>query len=156
MHLDRVSVLIATCSFSEDIQTVDRDLPTAILSLATRSCTPNLRLLTDADVCTEIFKLIVQLLIFFSTCPSLAFTIPCYALIVFATQKVYVHASKQLRRRELNSKAAITTSFIEIVCCNSPMAHESSRADWISRPTASTPSEPLAGSQRPSSIISMS
>ncbi|KAH8899329.1 hypothetical protein GQ53DRAFT_709991 [Thozetella sp. PMI_491] len=82
--------------FGQDIQLVDRQLSTALGTLAAQTT-----------------KTIMQALFLFVVQPWLALSLPFCAGIVFVVQKVYLRTSRQLRVIELETKAAVYSSLLE-------------------------------------------
>jgi ATP-binding cassette subfamily C (CFTR/MRP) protein 1 len=105
--------------FSQDIQLIDKQLPSALQSVVTRknriSCSKIvLRILTPA----EIFKLFMQIILLFVAQKWLALSLPACMLVVYVVQKVYLRTSRQLRFLELEARAGVFSSFLESVCKN--------------------------------------
>jgi ATP-binding cassette subfamily C (CFTR/MRP) protein 1 len=84
--------------FSQDIQLIDRDLPSALAAL-----------------CTQIFKILMQCSLLLASQRLLVFTLPIYCLLIYIIQKVYLRTSRQLRYLELESRSAVYSSFVETV-----------------------------------------
>jgi ATP-binding cassette subfamily C (CFTR/MRP) protein 1 len=84
--------------FSQDIQLIDRDLPSALAAL-----------------CTQIFKIMMQCSLLLASQRLLAFTLPIYCFFIYIIQKVYLRTSRQLRYLELESRSAVYSSFLETV-----------------------------------------
>ncbi|KAI5249895.1 hypothetical protein E4T43_00647 [Aureobasidium subglaciale] len=84
--------------FSQDIEVIDRDLPSALAAL-----------------CTQIFKLLMQCSLLLASQKLLIFALPIYSLAVYVIQKVYLRTSRQLRYLELESRSAVYSSFLETV-----------------------------------------
>jgi ATP-binding cassette subfamily C (CFTR/MRP) protein 1 len=84
--------------FSQDIQLIDRDLPSALAAL-----------------CTQIFKILMQCSLLLASQKLLVFTLPIYCLLIYIIQKVYLHTSRQLRHLELESRSAVYSSFLETI-----------------------------------------
>jgi len=63
----------------------------------------------------EITKLLMQAALLFVAERLLAFSLPAVMLLVYLVQKVYLRTSRQLRFLELESKAAVFSSFLESV-----------------------------------------
>ena len=61
------------------------------------------------------FKLCTQAFILFTAQKILAFTLPASLLIVYILQTVYMRTSRQLQLLELESRAAVFSSFLESV-----------------------------------------
>jgi ATP-binding cassette subfamily C (CFTR/MRP) protein 1 len=84
--------------FSQDIQLIDRDLPSAMAAL-----------------CTQIFKILMQCSLLLASQRLLVFTLPIYCCLIYIIQKVYFRTSRQLRYLELESRSAVYSSFLETV-----------------------------------------
>jgi ATP-binding cassette subfamily C (CFTR/MRP) protein 1 len=84
--------------FSQDIQVIDRDLPSAMAAL-----------------CTQVFKILMQCSLLLASQRLLVFTLPIYCLLIYLIQKVYLRTSRQLRYLELESRSAVYSSFLETV-----------------------------------------
>ncbi|KAI1499120.1 putative ABC transporter [Biscogniauxia marginata] len=84
--------------FSQDIQLIDKQLPSALQT-----------------VVTQIFKLLMQIILLCMAQKWLAVSLPACALLVYAVQKVYLQTSRQLRFLELQSRAGVFSSFLETI-----------------------------------------
>ncbi|KAI8946261.1 putative ABC transporter [Xylaria longipes] len=84
--------------FSQDIQLIDKQLPLALQT-----------------VVTQIFKLLMQVILLYISQKWLIVSFPVCAFIVYAVQKIYLRSSRQLRFLELHSRAAVFSSFLESV-----------------------------------------
>ncbi|KAH8684429.1 putative ABC transporter [Tricladium varicosporioides] len=84
--------------FSQDIQLIDKQLPTAL-----------------SNIGSQTFKLLVQAALLFVAQKSLMLSLPACILLVYIIQKVYLRTSRQLRFLELESSAAVFSSFLESV-----------------------------------------
>lgn len=84
--------------FGQDIQLVDKQLAPAIASLN-----------------NQVFKLLNQAGVLLASQPLMALSLPYSAAVVYAVQKVYLRTSRQLRLLELESRAAVFSSFLETV-----------------------------------------
>jgi ATP-binding cassette subfamily C (CFTR/MRP) protein 1 len=84
--------------FSQDIQLIDRDLPSALAAL-----------------CTQIFKILMQCSLLLASQRLLVFTLPIYCFLIYIIQKLYLRTSRQLRYLELESRSAVYSSFLETV-----------------------------------------
>ncbi|KEQ92274.1 hypothetical protein AUEXF2481DRAFT_47927 [Aureobasidium subglaciale EXF-2481] len=84
--------------FSQDIEVIDRDLPSALAAL-----------------CTQIFKLLMQCSLLLASQKLLIFALPIYSIAVYVIQRVYLRTSRQLRYLELESRSAVYSSFLETV-----------------------------------------
>lgn len=84
--------------FGQDIQLVDKQLAPAVQSLN-----------------NQVFKLINQAWVLLASQPLMALSLPYSAAVVYAVQKVYLRTSRQLRLLELESRAAVFSSFLETV-----------------------------------------
>ncbi|WPH03197.1 Hypothetical protein R9X50_00607300 [Acrodontium crateriforme] len=84
--------------FGQDIQMVDRDIPDTLAGLG-----------------VQIFRMIMQAALLLSVQRQLALILPIYMAIVYVLQKFYLQTSRQLRLLELESRAAVYSSFLETV-----------------------------------------
>ncbi|KAK6609022.1 hypothetical protein H4I96_02953 [Botrytis cinerea] len=84
--------------FSQDIQLVDKQLPPALQTII-----------------TQIFKLLMQVILLFVAQKWLTVSLPACMLIVYVVQKVYLRTSRQLRFLELEARAGVFSSFLESV-----------------------------------------
>lgn len=84
--------------FGQDIQLVDKQLAPAVQSLN-----------------VQVFKLLNQACVLLASQPLMALSLPYSAAVVYAVQKVYLRTSRQLRLLELESRAAVFSSFLETV-----------------------------------------
>ncbi|KAH0342407.1 P-loop containing nucleoside triphosphate hydrolase protein, partial [Aureobasidium melanogenum] len=84
--------------FGQDIQVIDRDLPSALAAL-----------------CTQMFKLLMQCSLLLASQRLLLFALPIYCFLVYIIQKVYLRAASQLRYLDLESRSAVYSSFLETV-----------------------------------------
>ncbi|KAL2127939.1 hypothetical protein VTI74DRAFT_9944 [Chaetomium olivicolor] len=84
--------------FTQDMQLVDKQLPSALANLG-----------------NQIFKLLMQVILLCITQKWLALSLPACAGLVYVVQKVYLRTSQQLRFLELESRAAVLSSFLESV-----------------------------------------
>ncbi|KAI1270368.1 putative ABC transporter [Xylariaceae sp. FL1019] len=84
--------------FSQDMQTFDKQLPSALQTLVTQIC-----------------KLAVQIGLLCLSQGWLAFALPPCALFIYIIQKLYLQTSRQLRFLELQSKAAILADVLETI-----------------------------------------
>lgn len=82
--------------FGQDIQLVDKQLAPAVQSLN-----------------VQVFKLLNQAVVLLASQPLMALSLPYSAAVVYAVQKVYLRTSRQLRLLELESRAAVFSSFLE-------------------------------------------
>ncbi len=64
---------------------------------------------------TEVFKLATQILVLLKVQGLLIACVPLCAVVVFAVQRYYLRTSRQLRVMELESQAALFSSFLETV-----------------------------------------
>ncbi|KAI3399955.1 hypothetical protein diail_5111 [Diaporthe ilicicola] len=113
--------------FGQDIQLVDKELAPAFSSLT-----------------VQIFKLLFQACVLLLSQPLMALSLPYSAMVVYAVQKVYLRTSRQLRLLELESRAAVFSSFLETVQGASTI-----RAFKWEREIAQQNIATLDGSQRP-------
>jgi len=63
----------------------------------------------------EIFKLLMQATLLIVAQKWLALSLPACLIVVYVVQKVYLMTSRQLRFLELESRAAVFSSFLETV-----------------------------------------
>ncbi|KAG8163691.1 hypothetical protein KVR01_006988 [Diaporthe batatas] len=84
--------------FGQDIQLVDKQLAPALQSLN-----------------NQVFKLLNQTCVLLASQPMMALSLPYSAVVVYVVQKVYLRTSRQLRLLELESRAAVFSSFLETV-----------------------------------------
>lgn len=84
--------------FSQDMQLIDKQLPVAVTSLG-----------------VQLFKLITQAILLFLAQKHLALSLPGCMVVLYVVQKVYLRTSRQLRFLELESRAAVFSSFLESV-----------------------------------------
>lgn len=113
--------------FSEDIQLVDKDLASSWSTLN-----------------IQVFKLLVQACLVFASQPLMTLSLPFSVVIVYIVQKVYLRTSRQLRILELESRAAVFSSFLETV-----QGATTIRAFGWEVPIANNNIVTLDGSQRP-------
>ncbi|CZS88754.1 related to multidrug resistance protein [Rhynchosporium graminicola] len=83
--------------FSQDIQLIDKKLPLAVQTILVQ----------------EISKLFMQVILLFHSQKLLAFSLPVSMLLVYIIQKLYLRTSRQLRFLELESQAAVFSSYLE-------------------------------------------
>ncbi|KAG2005232.1 hypothetical protein GB937_008929 [Aspergillus fischeri] len=83
---------------SQDIQHIDKQLPSALQT-----------------VLTQIFKLLMQIILLYMAEKWLAVSLPACMLLVYVIQKVYLRTSRQLRFLELESRAGVFLSFLECI-----------------------------------------
>jgi len=69
----------------------------------------------ELTIPSEIFKLIIQIIVFCMAEKWLALSLPPFILLIYVVQKVYLRTSRQLRLLELESKAGVFSSFLESV-----------------------------------------
>ncbi|TRX93894.1 hypothetical protein FHL15_005276 [Xylaria flabelliformis] len=81
---------------SQDIQLIDKQLPTALATLV-----------------TQIFKLLMQIVLLCVAEKWLALSLPICMAVVYVVQKVYLQTSRQLRFLELEARAGVFSSFLE-------------------------------------------
>ncbi|KAI0521679.1 putative ABC transporter [Xylaria bambusicola] len=84
--------------FTQDIQLIDKQLPTAFVTLI-----------------TQIFKLLMQVILLCIVEKWLALSLPACVAIVYVIQKVYLRTSRQLRFLELEARAGVFSSFLETI-----------------------------------------
>ncbi|KAJ5807710.1 hypothetical protein N7447_011166 [Penicillium robsamsonii] len=82
--------------FGQDINLVDKKLPPTL-----------------ANLNTQIFKLLMQLVLLLKIRPMMSLTVPVCAICVYFIQRVYLRTSRQLRFLELESKSSLFTNFID-------------------------------------------
>ncbi|KFY68700.1 hypothetical protein V496_00844 [Pseudogymnoascus sp. VKM F-4515 (FW-2607)] len=82
----------------QDVQLIDKQLPSALSSIG-----------------TQIFKLLMQVALLFIAQKWLVLSLPACMILVYIVQKVYLRTSRQLRFLELESRAAVFSSFLESV-----------------------------------------
>ncbi|KAK3941485.1 ABC transporter type 1, transmembrane domain-containing protein [Diplogelasinospora grovesii] len=90
------NLLKTVISFSQDISYLDDSLPFALFI-----------------VVTQIFRLISQMFLLFITQASLVICGPPLFIVLYFLQKFYLHESRQIRFLDLESRAAVYTSFLE-------------------------------------------
>ncbi|KAI1756695.1 putative ABC transporter [Xylaria castorea] len=84
--------------FSQDIQLIDKQLPSALATLV-----------------TQIFKLLMQVVLLCVAEKWLALSLPICIAVVYVVQKVYLQTSRQLRFLELEARAGVFSSFLESI-----------------------------------------
>ncbi|AEO64833.1 uncharacterized protein THITE_2142635 [Thermothielavioides terrestris NRRL 8126] len=84
--------------FTQDIQLIDKQIPSALANLG-----------------NQIFKLLMQVILLCMAQHRLALSLPPCAGLVYFIQQVYLRTSRQLRFLELESHAAVFSSFLESV-----------------------------------------
>lgn len=84
--------------FSQDIQLIDKDLPSAYANLS-----------------TQIYKLLAQIVLLYTAQQWLWISLPVCFIVVYCIQKVYLRTSRQLRFLDLESRGAVFSSFLESV-----------------------------------------
>ncbi|KAI0859592.1 putative ABC transporter [Xylaria cubensis] len=84
--------------FSQDIQLIDKQLPSALATLV-----------------TQIFKLLMQIVLLCVAEKWLALSLPICMAVVYVVQKVYLQTSRQLRFLELEARAGVFSSFLESI-----------------------------------------
>jgi ATP-binding cassette subfamily C (CFTR/MRP) protein 1 len=105
--------MLTLSRFSQDLKLVDQDLPASVSAFATRKSYLLIeltRLIQSGN-----FKLVMQASLLFAAQKLLIFTFPITAAIVYVIQKFYLRASRHLRLIELESQAAVYSSFLETV-----------------------------------------
>ncbi|KAK3301707.1 P-loop containing nucleoside triphosphate hydrolase protein [Chaetomium strumarium] len=117
--------------FTQDMQLIDKQLPSALANLG-----------------TQVFKLLAQVLLLSMAQKRLALSLPVCGSLVWIIQKVYLRTSRQLRFLELESRAAVLSSFLESV-----EGLETIRSlGWLSE-TADQNTKRLGDSQRPEYLL---
>ncbi|KAI1842151.1 hypothetical protein JX266_011684 [Neoarthrinium moseri] len=84
--------------FSQDVQIVDKQLPSALQTIVTQLC-----------------KLAMQIVMLYVAEKWLVMLFPVCMLLVYIVQKVYLRTSRQLRYLELQARASVLSSFLESV-----------------------------------------
>ncbi|KAI0189383.1 putative ABC transporter [Xylaria flabelliformis] len=84
--------------FSQDIQLIDKQLPSALATLV-----------------TQIFKLLMQIVLLCVAGKWLVLSLPICMAVVYVVQKVYLQTSRQLRFLELEARAGVFSSFLESI-----------------------------------------
>ncbi|KAI0555381.1 putative ABC transporter [Xylaria curta] len=84
--------------FSQDIQLIDKQLPSALATLI-----------------TQIFKLLMQIVLLCVAEKWLALSLSICMVVVYVVQKVYLQTSRQLRFLELEARAGVFSSFLESI-----------------------------------------
>ncbi|KAJ5374337.1 hypothetical protein N7517_006343 [Penicillium concentricum] len=82
--------------FGQDINLVDKQLPPTL-----------------ANLNTQIFKLLMQLVLLIKIRPMMTLTVPVCAICVYIIQRIYLRTSRQLRFLELESKSSLFTNFLD-------------------------------------------
>ncbi|UKZ49723.1 hypothetical protein TrVGV298_003971 [Trichoderma virens] len=82
--------------FSQDISYVDRQLPYALIT-----------------ICTQIFKMLAQLVLIMSIQKWLALCLPVCVVAVYLIQRIYLRTSRQLRVLELEYQSSLYQWFLE-------------------------------------------
>ncbi|KAL7932586.1 P-loop containing nucleoside triphosphate hydrolase protein [Trichoderma chlorosporum] len=82
--------------FSQDISYVDRQLPTALIT-----------------ICTQIFKMLAQLVLIINIQKWLALCLPVCVIAVYFIQRIYLRTSRQLRVLELEYQSSLYQWFLE-------------------------------------------
>ncbi|PKX91181.1 uncharacterized protein P174DRAFT_495524 [Aspergillus novofumigatus IBT 16806] len=101
--------------FSQDIQLIDKQLPSALQTVVTRTISfPSLNNYWDNKL-PEIFKLLMQIILLCLADKWLAVTLPACVLLVYVIQKAYLRTSRQLRFLELESHAGVFMSSLECI-----------------------------------------
>jgi ATP-binding cassette subfamily C (CFTR/MRP) protein 1 len=100
--------------FSQDIQLIDKQLPLALANVATCQL---YRILAFSLLLTltELFKLLVQISLLFIAQKWLLTSLPACIMVVYIVQKMYLRPSRQLRFLDLESRAEVFSSFLELV-----------------------------------------
>ncbi|KUJ08206.1 putative ABC transporter [Mollisia scopiformis] len=84
--------------FTQDILLIDKQLPSALSSLAAQS-----------------FKLTAQIILLFISQRLLTLSLPLLLLVLLIVQKIYLRTSRQLRFLELEARASVFSSFLETI-----------------------------------------
>ncbi|KAL7951361.1 P-loop containing nucleoside triphosphate hydrolase protein [Trichoderma barbatum] len=82
--------------FSQDISYVDRQLPFALIT-----------------ICTQIFKMLAQLVLIINIQRWLALCLPVCVIAVYLIQRIYLRTSRQLRVLELEYQSTLYQWFLE-------------------------------------------
>ncbi|RAK95436.1 putative ATP-binding cassette transporter, partial [Aspergillus ibericus CBS 121593] len=82
--------------FAQDIKLIDKQLPPALGNLN-----------------TQIFKLLMQVILILSVQPVMIMTVPVCSLCVYILQKIYLRTSRQLRFLDLESRSQLYTNFLD-------------------------------------------
>ncbi|RFU26545.1 hypothetical protein B7463_g9807, partial [Scytalidium lignicola] len=117
--------------FSQDIQLIDKQLPTALSNLSAQIC-----------------KLLAQTIVLFITQKWLVLSFPACIAVVYIVQRVYLRTSRQLRFLELESRAAVFSSILETVEGLETIRSFGWRQETVLRNTQS-----LESSQRPEFLL---
>ncbi|KFY06537.1 hypothetical protein V492_07977 [Pseudogymnoascus sp. VKM F-4246] len=97
-YYSRTDIGIMLNRFGQDFELVDKQLPSAL-----------------ANICTQIFKLLMQIVLLFGVQKALIATLPFCIGAVYVIQKIYLRTSRQLRLIELESRSAVYSSFLETI-----------------------------------------
>ncbi|KAJ5908067.1 ATP-binding cassette transporter, partial [Penicillium taxi] len=84
--------------FGPDINLIDKQLPPALANLS-----------------TQIFKLLAQVMTILSVHPMIIITIPFCSICVYFVQRIYLRASRQLRFLDLDSRSQLYVNFLDSV-----------------------------------------
>ncbi|ETS86194.1 hypothetical protein PFICI_00022 [Pestalotiopsis fici W106-1] len=84
--------------FSQDIQLIDKQLPSALQTIVTQVC-----------------KLAMQIIVLCTAEIWLTILFPICIPLIYIVQKVYLRSSRQLRYLELEARASVFSSFLESV-----------------------------------------
>ncbi|KAJ5701613.1 ATP-binding cassette transporter [Penicillium malachiteum] len=84
--------------FSQDISLIDKQLPPAF-----------------ANLNTQIFKLLAQVLLILSVQPLMTATVPICLILMYFIQRIYLRTSKQLRLLDLESKSHVYTNLLDTI-----------------------------------------
>ncbi|KAH8689022.1 putative ABC transporter [Talaromyces proteolyticus] len=82
--------------FSQDIQLIDKQLPSALQTIVTQIC-----------------KLLMQIVLLFMAEKWLSLSLPVCLVVLYVVQKVYLRTSRQLRFLELEGRAEVFSNFLE-------------------------------------------
>ncbi|KAK2591549.1 hypothetical protein QQS21_010769 [Conoideocrella luteorostrata] len=96
LYFSSTDVGIILNRFSQDISLVDRQLPSSLMAL-----------------CTQIFKMIAQIVILMQVQRLLLIALPICFILVYLIQGIYLQTSRQLRVLELESHSALYSWFLE-------------------------------------------
>lgn len=101
--------------FGQDIQLVDKQLPSALANLSTRMSKTHLLNTVKLTRVIEVFKLLMQAIILFVVRPNMAITLPLVWVCMYFIQRVYLRTSRQLRFIDIESNSGLYTSFFQTV-----------------------------------------
>ncbi|PYI07763.1 putative ATP-binding cassette transporter [Aspergillus sclerotiicarbonarius CBS 121057] len=82
--------------FAQDITLIDKQLPPAL-----------------ANLNTQIFKLLMQVILILCVQPVMIMTVPICSLCVYILQRIYLRTSRQLRFLDIESRSQLYTNFLD-------------------------------------------